>query len=136
MFVVHGLWSVGSGLCLWAEDTARASVSRAEGRRRGATEHPFTVAPEILRAALGQGVGAQRDPVTMLLPTAGSRPVPSPGARVGADTRRSRAVPRLEPWQVPVVAVPAAAALDVLLARPGAGSGDDLADGEDGPVVL
>ncbi|MGH8990861.1 MAG: hypothetical protein ACRDZ7_04960, partial [Acidimicrobiia bacterium] len=78
MFVVHGLWSVCSGLCLWAEDSAAVGTAapRASSDRGGVGLHPFAVAPGVLAAALDLRVEAHGD-LTLLLPTAMRRPVPS-----------------------------------------------------------
>ena len=81
--------------------------------------HPFAVAGDVVGSVLGSegtsppaGEGGE---LTLMLPGQASRPVPSPGARVGAATRPTRAFPQLRSWLVPVVRLPAQRAVDVLL---------------------
>jgi superfamily II DNA or RNA helicase len=102
--VLHGFVSRDGGLNLWAETDAPDGT-----RRRGG--HPFALPADLLPA------GETRRPATLVLPSTGSGPQPSP--QLGLGTRRSE--PRLRAWQVPAVAVPF---LD-----------DDLADEFDGRVA-
>ncbi|MGH8999171.1 MAG: hypothetical protein ACRDY7_07245, partial [Acidimicrobiia bacterium] len=137
MLVVHGLWSPAAGFCFWAEDALVIPPS-SPSPRRGLAAHPFAGAPEVVGSVLGvgsaggaAGQAGEDGELILLLPSVASRPVPSPAARVGAAVRRSRAAPRLRPWLVPVVRLPAATAVDVLLAGLPGGS-----EAEDGRGVI
>ena len=99
--VLHGFVGRDGGLHLWAE-TDSPPQPAAGG------VHPFALAADRLPA------GEARRPATLVLPSTGSGPLPSP--QLGLPSRRGR--PRPRPWQVPAVTVPF---LD-----------DDLADEFDG----
>lgn len=87
--------------------------------RAAGAPHPFAVSADLVGSLLG--LEGTRSPagdggeVTLMLPGHASKPVPSPGARVAAATRPTRAAAHLRPWLVPVVRLPAQAALEVLL---------------------
>ena len=55
--------------------------------------------------------------LTLLLPTAGGRPLPSGPVRAAATARFSRAAPGLRPWVVPALRLPSGDALEALLTR-------------------
>ncbi|HWH00861.1 MAG TPA: SNF2 helicase-associated domain-containing protein, partial [Pilimelia sp.] len=137
MLVVHGAWMAGR-LALWAEDEAVAPP-RAGSRGRRPRPHPFaadatTLAP-ALRAMAGDAARAalakaEEGELTLVLPGTASAPLPSPELdRPGPGTRR----PRLAPWRVPAVFLPAAAALTVLDdGANGAGHGSEAEAAHDG----
>ena len=109
--VLHGFLTRDGGLRLWAE--SGVPIPRPGGaRRRGA-------AP-ALPFAVGEGeLPAGEDPgyATLVLPSTGAGPLPSP--LLGLLPRRGRA--RLSAWRVPAVSVPFVTG--------------DLADGFDGRVA-
>jgi SNF2 family DNA or RNA helicase len=101
VLVIHGLWSRGRGLLLWAEDGARPPRS-ASSARRSARPHPFAVPAEQL-AALHPG---KPGVATLLLPSRTGAPLDSPELVRSASPRRSaRVEPGLLAWSVPVVVV-------------------------------
>jgi hypothetical protein len=73
VLVVHALWSPGRGVLLWAEDGERPPTGRSRALRT-ARPHPFAV-PAATLAAVHPGVPTQ---VTLVLPTSGAGPLPSP----------------------------------------------------------
>jgi len=87
----------------------------------GLRRHSFAVAAGGLGAFLGLGADtvarATAVRLTLLLPTAGGRPLPSGAVRAAATTRISRAAPGLRPWAVPALRVPPGDALEALLTR-------------------
>ena len=122
MIVLHALWSRDGRLCVWAEDSERpASTPRRRGRppvKPRPRPHPFAADVEQIRVALATaGVPDRKDlraedTVVLRLPSSADGPESSPHIRRGAE------VIGTAPWIVPVLAFPAAAALDVLLASP------------------
>jgi superfamily II DNA or RNA helicase len=125
MRVIHGIWA-GEALCLWAEDPDEPPLAAAADPG-SPVPHPFACQPpelaELLARLPGPAAEAARKAVdrelTLRLPTAGGRPLASPGALTAtgpADQPRRGSGPRvsLASWRVPVVAFEAAAALDVL----------------------
>ncbi len=124
--VLHGFIARDGSLAVWAETDERPaeelSTDAAPGRppvRRGdPAPHPFAVEVEQLAAWLP---GSDPLPAgTLLLPSTGAGPLPSP--QLGLPGRRGR--PRLRAWQVPAVLIApgsaAAALFDALqLGRPG-----------------
>jgi hypothetical protein len=87
--VLHGFVARDGSLCLWAE----TDQSGAPAGRGG---HPFAIAADRLPA------GETRGPATLILPSTGGGPLPSP--QLGRPARRG--TPRLRAWQVPAVTVP------------------------------
>lgn len=109
MYAVHAFWSVGRGLCVWAEDSDLAVTSRSQATR-SARPHPFGVPADEL-AEIFPG---QPDRAILLLPSVRTAPLDSPDL-VRARPRRSAASqPVLTPWTVPVVCLPPVAALALL----------------------
>ncbi|MFH8381167.1 SNF2-related protein [Kitasatospora sp. NPDC018058] len=119
MFVLHALWRADGRLALWAED-ARAHPGTAEPRpdRPAPRAHPYACPAGELAAVLG-GIGpglgwvAGQAPerwATLLLPTVGTLPAPSPDLPVTPP--RGGAV--LAPWRVPALLFDAAAAAQLL----------------------
>jgi SNF2 family DNA or RNA helicase len=124
MRVIHGIWAA-EALCLWAEDPdVPPPAAAAPG---SPAPHPFACQPpelaEVLARLPGPAAEAARKAVdrelSLRLPTAGGRPLASPGAVTDpgpASPPRRGSGPRvsLASWRVPAVAFEAAAALDVL----------------------
>ncbi|MGW2376925.1 SNF2-related protein [Kitasatospora sp. NPDC001683] len=122
MFVLHALWRADGRLALWAED-ARAHPGPAEARpdrpdRPAPRAHPYACPAGTLAAVLG-GIGpglgwlAGQAPerwATLLLPTVGALPAPSPDLPVTPP--RGGAV--LTPWRVPALLFDAGAAAQLL----------------------
>jgi SNF2 family DNA or RNA helicase len=159
MRVIHGIWAHGA-LCLWAEDPDLLRLAASDpvhpdlvhpdpvhadpahpepaAAGSGLPPHPFAChAPELaglLAVLAGPAAEAVHKAVdaelTLQLPTAGGRPLASPGT-VTAGPEPARPGPRgarprvsLASWRVPAAAFEAAAALDVL---GGLGQLDDAA---------
>ncbi|GHF46518.1 helicase HelZ [Kitasatospora xanthocidica] len=119
MFVLHALWRTDGQLALWAED-ARAHPGTAEPQpdRPAPRAHPYACPAGELAALLG-GIGpglgwlAGQAPerwATLLLPTVGAVPAPSPDLPVTPP--RGGAV--LTPWRVPALLFDAGAAAQLL----------------------
>ncbi|MFG2903860.1 SNF2-related protein [Kitasatospora sp. NPDC048286] len=119
MFVLHALWRTDGRLALWAED-ARAHPGAADPRpdRPAPRAHPYACPAAELAAVLG-GIGpglgwlAGQAPerwATLLLPTVGAVPAPSPDLPVTPP--RGGAV--LAPWRVPALLFDAGAAAQLL----------------------
>jgi SNF2 family DNA or RNA helicase len=124
VLVLHGFIARDGSVALWAETDAPARASAAteltgvdaapaeltsdaeppgepgassgRGRRDSAPEHGFAVRAETLPE------GERRAAATLLLPSTGVGPLPSP--QLGLPPRRGR--PRLRPWAVAAVTVP------------------------------
>jgi SNF2 family DNA or RNA helicase len=125
MRVIHGIWAHGA-LCLWAEDPdLRRPVSRAPGPRGSSAprSHPYACQSaelaDLLAGLPGPAAEAARkavdDELILQLPSAGSEPLPSPGAtrpQAGPAGRGPRVA--LARWRVPAVAVDPMAALTLL----------------------
>jgi SNF2 family DNA or RNA helicase len=92
--VLHGLVGRDGRLSLWAEDGAAATGFTAG--RGAAPPHPFAV------TAGGLPLGEARADATVILPSTGSGPLPSP--HLGLPVRRG--TPRPRAWRVPAVSVP------------------------------
>jgi len=122
VIVLHAVWSRDGRLCVWAEDSERpASAPRRRGRppvKPRPRAHPFAADVEQIRAALTMAGVPDRtdygveDTVVVRLPSSADGPGSSPHLLRGVEAVGTA------PWVVPVVALPAAAALDVLLALP------------------
>ncbi|MEV7021157.1 SNF2-related protein [Kitasatospora sp. NPDC093558] len=120
MFVLHALWRADGRLALWAEDARRhPTATAAEPPDRTAPRaHPYACPAAEVAAVLG-GIGpglgwlAGQAPerwATLLLPTAGALPAPSPDLPV--TPVRGAAV--LTPWRVPALLFDAGAAAQLL----------------------
>ncbi|MER7768095.1 SNF2-related protein [Kitasatospora sp. NPDC096140] len=130
MFVLHALWRTDGQLALWAEDarahpgTAHPGAAAHPGTAESPPDrplpraHPYACPPGELAAVLG-GIGpglgwlAGQAPerwATLLLPTIGSAPAPSPDLPVTPP--RGGAV--LAPWRVPALLFDAGAAAQLL----------------------
>src|SRR6266542_3898892 len=116
VLVAHALWSPGRGFCFWAEDSRLVGrARRGDDEGLGLGRHSFAVAADGLGAFLGfeaDTVARATDVrLTLLLPTAGGRPLPSGPVRAAATARSSRAAPGLRPWVVPALRLPPGDAL-------------------------
>ncbi|MFI9328260.1 DEAD/DEAH box helicase [Kitasatospora sp. NPDC052868] len=118
MFVLHALWRADGRLALWAED-ARAYESGHEPADRPAPRAHGYALPAgdlaTLMGGIGPGLGwlAGQAPErwsTLLLPTAGGRPAPSPDLPVTP----LRGAATLQPWRVPALLFDAGAAAQLL----------------------
>ncbi len=87
--------------------------SRRNGRNVQVPEHPFAVPPDDLIAALGFETVGEFAEVTLLLPSAPSRPFASPSAKRIGDEPHIRAVPTLRSWRVPGLSYDAQSVLEV-----------------------
>ncbi|MFE7529897.1 SNF2-related protein [Kitasatospora sp. NPDC057542] len=119
MFVLHALWRADGQLALWAEDArAHSAVTEPRPGRPTPRAHPYACPAGELAAVLG-GIGpglgwlAGQAPerwATLLLPTVGTLPAPSPDLSVTPP--RGGAV--LTPWRVPALLFDAGAAAQLL----------------------
>ncbi len=107
MLAVHGLWSPGRGVLLWAEDGDRAATTGSRSLR-SARPHPFAASAAAL-AALHPGKTAT---LTLLLPSRAGGPVASPELVRSSSVGSARSAPALRPWTVPALAVDPAELLD------------------------
>ncbi|SOB83372.1 DEAD/DEAH box helicase [Streptomyces sp. 1331.2] len=119
MFVLHALWRADGQLALWAEDArAHPGAAGPQPDRPAPRAHPYACPAAELAAVLG-GIGpglgwlAGQAPerwATLLLPTVGAAPAPSPDLPVTPP--RGGAV--LAPWRVPALLFDAGAAAQLL----------------------
>jgi hypothetical protein len=118
---LHGIWSADSRLCIWAEDSFRASAAAPHPGARAIAAHPFAAGAAELRQTVASvaPIRATAEPawLTLLLPTGPAGPLRSPELPQGPD-RGQRGRPRLRRWTVPALTVEPNAALDLLLALP------------------
>ncbi|HEX9107265.1 MAG TPA: DEAD/DEAH box helicase, partial [Longimicrobiales bacterium] len=128
MIVLHAFWRPGAGLHIWGETSeatpsaplhagARPATRGAApaGASAGTRPHPCACPPELLLAALGDAAGAGTVDCALLLPSAADTPAPSPELLAAADVAAVRPE-RIDGWSAPACALPAGAALDLLLA--------------------
>ena len=126
MLAVHALWSASGRLCLWAEDPALpATAPPRRGRPARVPQprlHPFACPTPGLRELLGddwpEGAAVDAE-LTLLLPSGRRGPLASPEL-VRGQALAPESPAGLAPWQVPALAIAPGAAVDLLLAPPGA----------------
>ncbi len=123
MRVLHGFWSSGRGLCLWAEDSEPAVKSQSQALR-SARPHPFAVPAD----ALAEIQAGRAGEAVLLLPSLRTAPLDSPELIRVTPRPLARSRAALLPWRVPVVTLDGAAALTTLAGQaPGIRSGASLA---------
>ncbi|MFC8619914.1 SNF2-related protein [Micromonospora purpureochromogenes] len=116
MLVIHGLWLVGVGLAVWAEDSAApARAPRRPGRAPRERAHPFAADHATLAAALGD-VPAEAGSLPLTLPTRAGSPLDSPELVRTAVAKPVRGPVTLAGWRVPVLTYAPAEALTLLRA--------------------
>ncbi|MEU5790935.1 DEAD/DEAH box helicase [Micromonospora purpureochromogenes] len=126
MLVIHGVWLVGVGLAVWAEDSAApARAPRRPGRAPRERAHPFAAGHATLAAALGD-VPAGAGSLPLTLPTRAGSPLDSPELVRTAVAEPVRGPVTLAGWRVPVLtyapdeALTLLRGLDAAAAVPGA----------------
>jgi superfamily II DNA or RNA helicase len=100
MLAVHGLWSLGRGVVIWAEDGDRPVKSPSQAVRSART-HPFA-APVPALAEIHPGKPAT---VAILLPSLRSAPLDSAELVRGTPRPAPQRPPALLPWSVPAIVV-------------------------------
>ncbi|MEH0842196.1 DEAD/DEAH box helicase [Micromonospora sp. CPCC 205711] len=119
MLVIHGVWLVGAGLAVWAEDSALPpGAPRRPGRAPRERPHPFAADPATLTAALGD-VPAEADTVVLRLPTRAGSPLDSPELVRTAVAEPVRGPVTLAGWRAPVLRYAPDAAYALLSALDG-----------------
>ncbi|MEH1092543.1 DEAD/DEAH box helicase [Micromonospora sp. CPCC 205739] len=119
MLVIHGLWLVGAGLAVWAEDSAApARAPRRPGRAPRERAHPFAADHATLATALGD-VPAQAGSLPLTLPTRAGSPLDSPELVRTTVAEPVRGPVTLARWRVPVLTYGPDAALTLLRALDG-----------------
>ncbi|MGC5018298.1 SNF2-related protein [Micromonospora sp. DT47] len=104
MLVIHGVWLVGAGLAVWAEDSTRpARAPRRPGRAPRERPHPFAADHATLAAALGD-VPAEAGALPLSLPTRAGSPLDSPELVRTAVVEPVRGPVTLAGWRAPVLA--------------------------------
>jgi len=119
---MHGVWSPGRGLCLWAEDPDRSTVSTSRARR-GARPHPFAVDTGTL--ADTAPAGSTPGQAVLLLPSGPDGPRDSPQL-TRDEEGDARHTTVLGAWTVPVVELGPDAAIALLERPPEPGEGASL----------
>lgn len=121
MLVIHGLWLPGSGLGVWAEDSAAPVPVARSGRPRQQRPHPFAAGHADLVAALADAAApARRATALLTLPTRAGAPTDSPELIRTTVAPPARGRLTLAAWQVPTLvyapddALPLLRALDDL----------------------
>ncbi len=107
MLVLHGLWSLEHGLCLWGEDSA-ATVKSTSQAVRSARPHPFAAAATTL-ADLHTG---KPEDLVLLLPSLRMSPLDSPELTRTSPRPPPSSAPALLAWTVPIVAMGTATTIE------------------------
>ncbi|MBW4702527.1 DEAD/DEAH box helicase [Micromonospora sp. RL09-050-HVF-A] len=101
MLVVHGVWLVGAGLAVWAEDSTRPTqVPRRPGRAPRERPHPFAAEPAALCALFGD---RPADAVLLTLPTRAGAPLHSPELVPATVGEPVRGPVTLAAWRTPAL---------------------------------
>ncbi|GHJ06408.1 hypothetical protein TPA0907_07750 [Micromonospora humidisoli] len=112
MLVVHGVWLVGAGLAVWAEDSTRPTrVPRRPGRAPRERPHPFAADPGTLTALLGDHPPGT---VPLTLPTRAGAPLHSPELVPATVAEPARGPVTLAAWRTPVLRYAPDDAFDLL----------------------
>ncbi|OZV84788.1 ATP-dependent helicase [Micromonospora echinospora] len=116
MLLIHGVWLVGVGLALWAEEsTGPSRPPRRAGRPPRERPHPFAADHAALAAALGPAAAsATHGSTALVLPTRGGAPLDSPELVRTAAVDPVRGAVTLARWRVPTLGYAPADALAVL----------------------
>ncbi len=103
MLAVHGFWSPGAGLSLWAEDSDRTITSSSQAVR-SARPHPFAAGAAALADLVqGHAPAGPAAVTTLLLPSLPKSPLDSPELIRTRPRPAARSAPSLLAWAVPVV---------------------------------
>ncbi|MBI4286301.1 MAG: DEAD/DEAH box helicase [Chloroflexi bacterium] len=123
MIVLHGFWDSRDKLHVWAESASLPITrSKQRGRRPKLQPHPFAIAGDSLRAAVGTLsavlVGRNTMPAVLavLLPSTPEGPLPSPEL-IREDEAKDAEEIALKPWHVNTLAL-GPGALDFLISLP------------------
>ncbi|MGE3287172.1 MAG: DEAD/DEAH box helicase [Pseudonocardia sp.] len=100
MLAVHGLWSPGRGVLIWAEDGELPVRSASQAVRR-ARPHPFAVSAQTL-TEIHPGKPTM---AAVLLPSLRSAPLDSAELVRSTPRPAARQAPVLMPWAVPALVV-------------------------------
>ncbi|SCF43998.1 non-specific serine/threonine protein kinase [Micromonospora mirobrigensis] len=116
MLVIHGVWLVGVGLAVWAEESSRPSAApRRPGRAPRERPHPFAVDPGELAAVLADRPGRWAS-VLLRLPTRAGAPLDSPELVRATVAGPVRGPVTLAGWRAPALVYAPDAALGLLTA--------------------
>ncbi len=124
LIVLHAIWKHqedAARLHLWAETSYAPTVATKRGGRK-AGPHPFALAHDTLREALGELVGsllvadASAETLRLNLPSTTSGPLSSP--ELIREEPRELSAPAFKAWSVPTIALKPDDALEALLALP------------------
>ncbi len=127
MLALHGTWVLrdspsSSSFAWWAETTERSSSRTSPTSGQGAPRHPFAVGPKRLVEATGALCGRSFvDPVPQSevvgqLPSAGTRPLQSPGLASVLTSPSDQGPVVLASWRIPVLSYDPGRAVELLLA--------------------
>ncbi|NJP32968.1 ATP-dependent helicase [Micromonospora sp. HSS6-12] len=116
MLVIHGSWRPGTGLAVWAEDTALPPrAPRRPGRAPRERPHPFAAGHAALAAALAEVAEPTALGTALLtLPTRAGSPLDSPELVRTEPVDPVRGPVTLAGWRVPVLVYAPFAALPLL----------------------
>jgi SNF2 family DNA or RNA helicase len=129
MWVLHAHWqpprrpSEAGGFIFWAESPESKPQGRDHGTMAKRTElkdHPFCLEPETIRLQIGSGTpldSAQLGAVKLRLPSTRNSPLPSPSLNPEWEPD-DFSNPRLQPWLVRGLLLPAGKAFSVLANLP------------------
>jgi SNF2-related domain/SNF2 Helicase protein/Helicase conserved C-terminal domain len=122
MLVIHGVWAHGA-LRVWAEDSGQPATAPSRRDRTVAPlrPHPFAASAGPLADVLAERPDlvdavrkATEDELTLWLPGTSARPAGSPDLTDLSAGSGPKADAELAPWQIPVLAFDAPAALALL----------------------
>lgn len=128
VIALHAIWSRDSQLCVWGEDSGPpARAPKRRGRRPAKPrprKHPFACSGESLAGALDAlaiplkpDAQIERE-LRLMLPSFDDGPQHSPQLLRADEDRPPDDPGLLDPWVVPAIGLPPAAALELLLALP------------------
>jgi superfamily II DNA or RNA helicase len=107
VIVLHAIWSSGTGVCVWGEDSTMPVVARRPPGRPPRVPrpgpHPFACNAEQLREALPVA-GGEEGEITLRLPSTAAGPACSPQVLRDAAGGPPASPVELRPWIVPVLA--------------------------------